>query len=177
MTYKDSISQAMTELGKNPEIMAIGYNVRFGGAGGGTLIGIPEDRRIEMPLAENLMAGAAIGFSMQGFIPILFLERMDFLTCCTDAIVNHIDKMNRLSDGLHKPATIIRCVVGNSETPLFTGATHCQNFTKALKEMVGFPVHEMHHKGMIGQYYASAYRLAKSGISSCLVEFKDKYSE
>lgn len=176
-TYKDALTASMTELGKHPEVVVCGYNVtKPGGAGGGTFAGIPEEQRIEMPLAENLMAGASIGLSLQGYVPILWFERMDFILCGLDAICNHLDKIKSLSEGIHKPAAIIRCVVGNSETPLYTGVTHTQNFTKALKEMVSFPVYELHHKGMIETFYASAYRNAKAGTSTCLVEMKDIYN-
>lgn len=176
MNYKESITVAMTELGKHPEVVACGYNVRYGGAGGGTFLGIPEDRRWEFPLSENLMAGACVGISLQGFVPILFFERCDFILCALDAIVNHLAKLPELSEGIHRPACIIRCVVGNSKTPLYTGATHTQNLSKALREMVSFPIHELHHKSMIGTHYESAYRNAKAGTSTCLVEHKDLYS-
>lgn len=176
MTYKEALTDAMTELGKREDTCCIGYNCRFGKAAG-TLNGFPEDRLFEMPLAENLLCGAAIGLSLEGWVPLIWLERFDFFTCGADAIVNHLAKLNELSDGIHKPAAIIRCVVGNSETPLFTGPTHCQNFTKAVREMVDFPVQELHHKTMIGQHYAAAYRNAKAGMSTMLVEFKDLWNQ
>lgn len=163
----------MTELAKDERVCFVGYNVRYGRAAG--TLDVKEEQLFEMPLAENLMAGAAIGMSLDGRIPILYFERMDFILCALDAIVNHLDKLNKLSEGIHQPACIIRCVVGNSVSPLFTGITHTQNFAKALREMVSFPVRELHVKGQIATEYASAYRSAKAGISTLLIDFKDNW--
>lgn len=174
MTYKDHISAAMTELAKDERVCFVGYNVKYGRAAG-TLKEVPEAQLYEMPLAENLMMGAAIGMSLDGRIPVVYFERMDFVLCALDSIVNHLDKLKKLSEGIHQPACIIRCVVGNSVSPLFTGATHTQNFTKAMREMVTFPVRELHVKGMIEMEYARAYRNAKAGISTMLIDYKDSH--
>src|SRR6185436_15627676 len=123
MTIKEQLTEAMTMLGKDPDTCVVGYNTLYGKAAG-TLSGFPEDRIFEMPLAENLMTGAAIGMSLDGRIPLVWYERADFLTCGMDAIVNHLNQIRGLSDGLHKPAAIIRVCVGNKSVPLFTGATH-----------------------------------------------------
>lgn len=179
MTYKDILTEAMTEFGKDPDTLVVGYNVcDAGGAGGGSFKGIPAEKRMEMPLAENLMAGAAIGLSLQGYIPLIWLERFDFATCCLDSIVNHLDKLAALSEGIHKPACIIRVVVGNSKTPLFTGATHCQDFTDALRSMVSFKVEKLTHKSLIkSQYEFALNRARRHRQSTMLVEMKDIYNQ
>lgn len=174
MTYKDVIAQSMTDLGKDPSLIVVGYNVcKSGGSGGGSFNGIPESQRQEMPLAENLMMGAAIGLSLSGHIPLLWLERFDFATCLMDALVNHLDKLSALSEGIHRPACIIRAVVGNSKTPLYTGAVHTQDLSDAIREMVSFPVVKLTHKALIAQQYQFALGRAKKGISTLLVEYKD----
>lgn len=174
MTYKDRISAAMTELSKEPRVCFVGYNTKYGRAGG-TLKEVPEDQLFEMPLAENLMAGAAIGMSLDGRIPVIWFERMDFLLCGLDAIVNHLDKLGTLSGGIHKPACILRICVGNRKVPLFTGPTHCQNFTEALRAMVSFPVVEVKQASLFASQYQIAMEFAKAGRSSAIIEFKDLY--
>lgn len=128
---------------------------------------------IEMPLAEMSMTGAAIGMSLDGWIPVLFFERADFTFLAFDQFVNTLDKLALLSNGLHKPAVIIRVVVGNSEVPLFTGPTHCQNPSKAIRELVTFPIVELKWPTSITAEYAKALERAESGQSTMLVEFKD----
>lgn len=179
MTYKDHLFAAMAELAKNESVIPVGYNVcDAGGAGGGSFKCFPSDRRQEIPLAENLMTGAAIGLSLQGFIPVLWIERFDFVLCCLDQIVNHLDKLAVLSEGVHRPACIIRVVVGNSKTPLFTGVTHSSDYTDAVREMVSFKVERLTHKSLIEQQYQFALsRVKNKRESTLLVEFKDQYSE
>jgi len=164
----------MTQLAQDERVCFVGYNVKYGRAAG-TLKDVNESQLMEMPLAENLMMGAAIGMSLDGRIPVVYFERMDFVLCALDSIVNHLAKLKELSEGIHHPACIIRCVVGNSVSPLFTGATHTQNFSKAMREMVSFPVKELHVKGQIATEYAAAYRSAKAGISTMLIDMKDSW--
>lgn len=167
----------MNKLAEDPKVIVAGYNVRFGGKAGGSLNDFPEDRLWEMPLCENLMLGAAIGFSLDGWIPVIWTERFDFATCYTDALVNHLDKIRALSDGQHSPAVIIRVCVGNKQAPLFTGATHVQDFTKAIKQMVSFNVVPLEYTETIAAHYDLALGAARNGHSTMLVEYKDRYGQ
>ncbi len=170
-TYKEAINQAMLEFAKDEKARFIGYNVKYGLAGG-SLAGVPEDRLIETPVAENLMVGMAIGLSLLGYKPMVYFERCDFVTNAMDAIVNHLDKIETLSDGQFKPAVILRIVVGNKKKPLFTGATHTQNFADALNFMVRFPVFSARTPDdVIGAYRNAATR----NQSAAILEFKDLY--
>lgn len=174
--YKDALRDAMTELGKSPDTIVVGYNTsKVGGHGAGSFAGFPEERIVEMPLCENLMVGVAIGLALDGKVPLIFFERFDFALLACDAIVNHLSKISELSDGLHKPACIIRCVVGNSKTPLFTGLSHTQNLSEVFRKMVSFPVLELHaiDTGSIVGVYQLALSAARKGESTMLVEFKD----
>ena len=65
----------------------------------GTLKDVPDDQKIETPVAENLMVGLAIGMSFEGFKPVVYFERHDFMLVAADAISNHIDKIERISHG------------------------------------------------------------------------------
>lgn len=175
ISYKDCITQAITWLGEQEDTWVVGYNTKYSHAGG-TLSGFPNDRIVEMPLAEALMTGTAIGMSLDGMIPILWFERMDFMTLAMDQIVNHLAKLKLLSDGVQKPAVIIRACVGNRTTPLFTGPTHTQDFSKAFQEMVDFPVVRLLWQSSIMLEYQKAYSRAKNEqTSTLLVEFKDMY--
>lgn len=177
-SYKDHIKEAMDTLAKDRDVLFVGYNVcDTGGAAGGSLKDVPKEQRQEIPLAENLMMGTAIGLSLQGYIPCVWVERMDFLTCLIDALVNHLNALSELSEGIHRPACIIRAVVGNSKSPLFTGPVHVQDFTQAIREMVKFPVERLTHKSLIAMQYQFALgRAKKHRQSTLLVEYKDAYN-
>jgi len=136
-TYKDAVSIAMEELG-NLGAIFIGYNVARGDAMG-TLQAVAKDQKLETPVAENLMAGLAIGISFEGLLPVLYFERHDFMLVAMDAIVNHIDKIERISHGEYKVPVIIRAITADAG-PFYSGITHSQDFTDVLKTAVSFPV-------------------------------------
>jgi len=166
-------------LGKDPLSRFIGYGLTKPDSAGlaagaaGTLVGVPMNQRIEMPVAENLMAGLAIGLSLKGYKPVVFYERFDFVINALDAIVNHADKMNEMSRGQFKPAIIFRVVVGNRAKPLYTGTTHMQNHSKAVRQFVSFPVIELTTAGAIEAIYSRAKSDQEAGASTMLVELKD----
>lgn len=170
-TYKDHLVAAMELLANNPRTIITGYNTTCGG----TASCFPPERRPELPLAEALCAGVATGLSLQGYIPILWYERMDFVLHALDQIVNHADKLSILSNGIHKPAVIIRVAVGNKYSPLLTGPTHCQDFSLEISNMVSFPVIRLRWADSIISEYRKALDRALNGQSTMLVEYRDLY--
>ena len=137
ISYKDAINKCMDELGEKGAIF-IGYNVARGNAMG-TLKNVPLEQKLETPVAENLMSGLAIGMSLEGFLPVLYFERHDFMLVAADAIGNHIDKIERISHGEFKVPIIIRAVTADAG-PFYSGPTHQQDFTEVFRKLVSFPV-------------------------------------
>ena len=169
MSYKDALIRANTVLAADPKVRFIGYGLQKGRALG-TLKNVPDQQIIEMPVAENLMLGMAIGLSLTGLRPVVFIERMDFLMNCMDALVNHLDKIKGISKGEFDPAVIIRCIVGNVKKPLYTGATHTQDFSNALRDMIDIPVYQLLTESMVNKGYELLDARKESAI---LVEYKD----
>jgi pyruvate/2-oxoglutarate/acetoin dehydrogenase E1 component len=174
MTYKEALTQAMTDLARDPRRVFVGYNVRYGSKANGTLAHVPESQLLETPVAENLMMGLAIGLALEGFKPVVWYERFDFVLNASDAIVNHLDKLKMISRGEYAPAVIIRANVGSSTKPLFTGVTHTQDFTKAFRALVSFKVAPLRDVPQIQAEYAAA---GASGESSMFVEYRDLYEQ
>jgi pyruvate/2-oxoglutarate/acetoin dehydrogenase E1 component len=172
LSYKEALIEANTSIAKNHKVQYIGYGL-VKGRGLGTLKNISLEQIIEMPVAENLMVGFAIGLALKGYLPIVFIERMDFLMNAMDAIVNHLDKLRKKSKNEFSPAIIIRCIVGNKNKPLYTGITHTQDFSDALRLMVSFPVIQIKEVGDIEDSYKQAAENVANGISTILVEYKD----
>ncbi len=171
-TYKEALIEANTSLGRDSSRRFLGYGLKKGRALG-TLKSVPEAQIIETPVAENLMVGLAIGLSLKGLKPVVFIERMDFILNALDAIVNHLDKIDAMSRGEFHPAVIVRAVVGNRDKPLYTGVTHTQDFTVALQAMVSFPVLSLRTGSSIVPAYRQAEDNQCKGISTLLVEYKD----
>lgn len=170
MNYKAELTAAMLMLASDPRTIFVGYGVRIGGRALGTLKDVPDEQLLEMPVAENLMMGVAIGLALKGRVPVVFIERMDFLLNAADALVNHLDKIAIMSRGEFTPKVIVRCVVGNRKKPLFTGETHTQDFTAAFAKMISFPVLALTDAGQITPVYNKA---AFSKGPSLIVEYKD----
>ncbi len=171
-SYKGELTDAMESLARDPLVRFVGYGVKIGGRAMGTLKNVSDSQLIEMPVAENLMVSFAIGLSLKGLKPVVFIERMDFILNALDAIVNHLDKIETLSHGEFKPTMILRIVVGNRQKPLFTGKTHTQDLTPALKSLVSFPVIPLHDASEIAFQYQAAHRHLGAN-STALIEYKD----
>lgn len=169
ISYKDAVNRAMTELGEKGAIF-IGYNVAKGDAMG-TLKNVPNEQKLETPVAENLMSGLAIGMSFEGFLPVLYFERHDFMLVAMDAIGNHIDKIERISHGEYKVPIIIRAVEAFGG-PFYSGPTHHQDFTKVLKELVSFPVLDPKNGVEVLKAFKGAH---ESGRPAIIIERKSKY--
>ncbi len=172
LSYKDELTKAMETMAQDPLVRFVGYGVKIGGRAGGTLKNVSDSQLIEMPVAENLMVGFAIGLSLKGLKPVVFIERMDFWWNASDAIVNHLDKINQISHGEFTPTMILRIVVGNRNKPLFTGKTHTQDYSPSLRAAVSFPVNNITDASLIAPYYQDAHRMF-GRQSNALIEYKD----
>ena len=169
ISYKEAMSQAMTELGNEGAIF-IGYNVARGDAMG-TLKNVSNDQKLETPVAENLMSGLAIGMSFEGFTPVLYFERHDFMLVAMDAIGNHIDKIERISHGEFKVPVIVRAVEAFGG-PFYSGPTHHQDFTNVLKTLVEFPVLDPITGVDVLKAFKGAYASKRPAI---IIERKSRY--
>ncbi|MCR4308106.1 MAG: hypothetical protein NUV80_06115 [Candidatus Berkelbacteria bacterium] len=134
LTFKQSVIDAMTMLAQHPKTVFVGQSVKYDGqAQFDTFSGVPMDKRIEMPVAEDFQLGFCTGLSLQGYLPICFYPRMDFLLLATNQLVNHLDKILMMSE--YRPKVIIRTTVGQTK-PLNAGLQHTQNHVKAFNEML-----------------------------------------
>lgn len=142
MILKDVITETMAELSSRDDTIFIGYNLKYGSRCYGTMDKVPDDKIIEMPVAEYLMTGMAIGMAINGYRPVLIFERHDFLLMAMDQIVNHLDKINNMSLGQYTTPVIIRAIVGADE-PLYPGPQHCQDYTALIGSALCFPTRKI----------------------------------
>lgn len=174
MDYKQAITAAMTSLAQDPKTVFLGYGLTKGRANG-TLAGVPAERIAllgEMPVAENLMIGVAIGLALKGRKVIAYMERFDFALLAADVIVNQLEKIHRISNGEFSPGIMIRCNVGGKTRPLFTGLPHTQDLTAGFAAMVSFPV--VRYTDPANSPYEEAFA-ALPNRSTMIVEYRDLY--
>lgn len=168
-SYLQSIKDSMAGL-VDAGYYFVGYSLLHGRAGG-TINTVDDSHIIETPVAENLMVGLAQGMAMKGLKTMLYFERHDFMLCGGDALINHLSKLNRISQGIFSAPVIIRAVI--DDNPLFySGPTHRQDFTALFRSALEFPVIEPSNP----EEMFNAYQFAmKSSQPTMIVERKSLY--
>ena len=133
MSYLAELTNAMGYLAADARTLFVGQAVAYTGqAAFPSFAKVPMERRIEMPVVENFQMGFCTGLSLEGFIPLCFFPRMDFLIIAMDQLVNHLDKLPLMG---WKPKVIIRTAIG-SDYPLNPGPQHTQNHIAGLRHML-----------------------------------------
>lgn len=161
----------MNWLGEQEHVMILGQAVCYAGTGCyESLTEVPNNKKMEFPVAENFQIGVSTGMAINGFIPVSVVPRWNFLLCATDQIVNHLDKMKSMSDGRCNPKVIIRVAKG-SELPVDPQDQHKGNFSDAFRLMCkNIDIVELKDSESILPAYQQAYNNSRSTI---LVEFPD----
>jgi len=144
LSYKEAITKEMINLSEDPRTIFLGQAVKYPGSIlSDTLLSIPDSKKIEMPVAEEMQMGISIGLALEGYIPISIYSRIDFLLLACNQLVNHLDMLEEMSNGEFSAKVIIRTIIG-PKTPLNPGPQHTQDhtevFRKLLKNIVVFSV-------------------------------------
>ena len=136
MKYKEELIKSMKWLGEKEDTMFLGQACAVSGhAISSTLEHVPMDKRIELPVFEEMQLGMSTGMSLEGFTTITMYPRFDFFILACNQLINHLDKMEEMSHGDMKPRVIIRVSVG-AKTPIDAGPQHTQNHTEAFRKML-----------------------------------------
>jgi len=172
-SYKDALTNSMTYLGQQPDTVFIGQQVIWHGNPMSTTIGeIPKDKLIEVPVMEESQMGMSLGMAMAGQFVVTFYPRWDFLICATNQLVNHVDKINLMSQGKWQPNMIIRLGKG-SDKPLDPGHQHKGNYFEEFKSICkNIEFHDLKTPNDIELAYKYA---TKEGGIHVLVEYPELY--
>ena len=136
MKYKEELIKAMTWLGEKDDTMFLGQACTVSGhAISSTLVNVPIDKRIELPVFEEMQLGMSTGMALEGYTTITMYPRFDFFILACNQLVNHLDKIEEMSKGDMKPRVIIRVAVG-AKHPIDAGPQHTQNHTEAFRKML-----------------------------------------
>lgn len=134
MKYKEELDRAMEWLATKSNTVFMGQAIGFSGhAISNTMAQVPQDKRIELPVFEELQMGIATGMALEGWVPVTCYPRFDFFILGLNQLVNHLDKIQDMSQGDMKPKVIIRVAIG-SKLPFSAGPQHTQNHTDAIKK-------------------------------------------
>lgn len=172
--YLDELLRAMTLLSENGYLF-MGQTMRSSGTSmTHTVKHLPIEQRIELPVMEETQMGMAIGMTLEGLKVCCVYPRWDFLILATNQIVNHADKVKRMSNGQFKlKGLIIRTAVG-SVAPMYPGEQHCGDYTEAFKLMCkDIKVIKLERPDQIVPAYQEAM---ESDVPTILVEIPDLYN-
>ena len=177
MKYFDELKKSMQFLSKNEKTVFIGQAVEVPGtAMSNTLQGINSKKLIELPVAEEMQMGITAGLALNGDIPISIYPRWNFLLLAMNQLINHLDKVNIMSNNGFDVKAIIRTGVG-SQRPLHPQYQHIGDFTDQVQKMCAtIDVIKLNEPKDIFSSYKKALD-RKDGRSTLLVEFGDYYNE
>ncbi len=144
----------MKMLAEHPKTLFVGQAVKYPGQRAfPSFAGVPMEKRIEMPVCEDFQMGFCAGLALEGYIPVCFYPRWDFLIIAANQLINHLDKMPEMG---WKPKVIIRTAVG-STAPLNPGPQHTQNHTFAMRQMLtSVSIYELLNPKYVYDGYVSA---------------------
>ena len=175
MKYKDELIRSMEWVGEKDDTIFLGQSVKYSGnAIYNTLNTLKDSMKIETPVFEEVQMGMSTGMAMDGLVPISCFPRFDFLMRCMDSLVNHLDKMQVMTENTFKPKVIIRTSIG-STNPLNGGVQHTQDYTKVFKDILTeVDVILLNEPEEIFPTFQNAY---ENDGSSLIIEWGDYYNE
>ncbi len=126
ITIREALSAALREeMQRDERVFIMGEEV---GVWGGTyavtrgfIDEFGEKRVRDTPIAEMVIAGAAVGAAMAGLRPIAEIMTINFAFLALDAIVNHAAKVRYMFNGQFTVPLVVRTTTGGGKQ---LGATH-----------------------------------------------------
>ena len=173
MKYLEEVQKGMDFLAEDPRTIFMGQAVEYKGTALTHQVkNYPEHKLLELPVAEEMQGGFALGLAIEGYLPISLYPRMNFIILAMNQIINHLDKWDAMSCGQSKPKVIMKAVVG-SQYPLDPWHQHRANYVEAFKSMsTNIDVIELLYPEQIFDAYTQSL---ESNRSTLLVEHGDFY--
>lgn len=117
ITLVEAVNQALAyELEHDPDVLVFGEDVGVNGGVFRATIGLQQrfgkQRVFDSPLAENMIAGLAIGMSTQGLKPVAEIQFMGFIYSTVDQIVSHASRLRNRTRGRLSCPLVIRAPYG-----------------------------------------------------------------
>ena len=175
MRYKDEIIRSMEWLSNKSNTVFLGQAIKYSGhAISSTMLNVPDEKRIELPVFEENQLGLSTGMALVGWVPITCYPRFDFFILSLNQLVNHLDKIKEMSNGDMRPKVIIRVAIG-SKVPFDAGPQHTQDHTEAIRRMLtDVDIIELKEADEIFEAFKYAYE-REDGRSTLIIENSEYY--
>ncbi len=117
ITLVEAVTMALAhELEHDPDVVVLGEDVGVNGgvfrATAGLAQRFGEDRVIDTPLAETMIAGMTVGMATQGMKPVAEAQFMGFIYPMVDHIISHAGRFRNRTRGRMSCPLVIRAPYG-----------------------------------------------------------------
>ena len=117
VTLLGAINMALARaMAEDPNVVVFGEDVGVNGgvfrATEGLLDRFGPERMLDTPLAETVIAGAAVGMAAQGLRPVAEIQFMGFIYPAVDQLVNHASRMRNRTRGRMSCPMVLRAPMG-----------------------------------------------------------------
>jgi 2-oxoisovalerate dehydrogenase E1 component beta subunit len=153
ITYLEAIRQGMfEEMRRDERVVMLGEDIgKYGGAfkvTAGMFDAFGPTRVVDTPISESAIVGAAIGMSMNGYLPVVEMQFIDFITCAFDQITSYAAK-SRYRWGVGVPMVVRGPCGGNVHGGPFHSANPEMYFAHTPGLKVVTPATAYDAKGLI----------------------------
>ena len=92
MNYKEEVQRGMDLFAEQPNSIFIGQADEYKGTALTHQVkSFDSYKLLELPVAEEMQAGFALGLALEGYLPISLYPRMNFIILAMNQIINHLD--------------------------------------------------------------------------------------
>ncbi|MGP0565538.1 MULTISPECIES: alpha-ketoacid dehydrogenase subunit beta [unclassified Nitrospina] len=142
LKYREALNEGLTQaMDADPSVFVMGCGVDDEGGIFGTTRAAFEkfgkERVMDVPLAENSIAGIGVGSALLGKRPVIVHARNDFLLLAMDQIINHAAKWEIMSGGKMQCPMLIRAIIGRGWGQ---AAQHSQSLQAFFSHVPGLKV-------------------------------------
>lgn len=113
----EAVTQALAyELTQDKDVVVFGEDIGINGgvfrATQGLQAKFGKERVFDTPLAENMLAGMAVGMASQGMKPVVEIQFMGFIYASVDQIISHASRLRNRTQGRLSCPLVIRTPYG-----------------------------------------------------------------
>lgn len=117
ITLVEAVNRALAhEMAADERVLVLGEDVAVNGGVFRATVGLLErfgaERVIDTPLAEGLIAGAAVGMATQGLRPVAEIQFMGFIYPAVDQLISHASRMRNRTRGRLSCPLVVRAPHG-----------------------------------------------------------------
>jgi pyruvate dehydrogenase E1 component beta subunit len=143
-----------SELQRDERIMLLGQDIGVNGGVFRATEGLQEqfgsDRVVDMPLAEGVIIGSAIGLACSGLLPIPELQFLGFGSQAFHQIEGQVARMRFRSQGRYPMSMVLRAPFGgNVRTPELHSDAHEAKYANAAGLKIVMPATARDAKGLL----------------------------